>query len=859
LSITVADLLVKVSGDTGDAQSKIKGLRGEVGGLGEDMTKGSGASGGLFGALGGLVNPASLLIGGIGALGGGLIAATKAAADEAVGVNRLSATLKSSAKDWDGNTSALDDYITKQQNLAFDDGDIRDSLNVLVRSTGSLSEAQKLQAIAEDTARAKGISLAEATDIVNAANSGKLAGLKKLGVEIDTSTTKEQAFSQLQGLVAGQAQAYAGTAAGSMDRMHTALGNAVEDIGGVLLPKVTQALGGVANFISSPGFQAGFETLVNILGTVLGGAFDILGNAINFVMPILQFLFNLISGFFAQAQGAGNPLAPVTDGLSQLAGLIQATVQPILEAIFVQLARFWIEIQPKLEAVWTEIQAVIQTVWPIIQSVLQAGLQFVFDLWNNVWPGIQQVLSGVWDVIQGVVKVAWGIVSGIISAGLSLLSGDWAGAWAAIQQALGLVWEGIQQIISGAWTAIQGLFNIVLGELKTVWDTAWNAISQTVTDIWNNITRWVGEQIDAVKAKIDLVTGAIKLVWTQFWDGVGQKVSDIWNALVLTVATKFLEAQAKIKEITDGIGTAWTTFWDSVGTTLKTAWDGVVSTVKTKIGEVQSFLAGVPAQVLSTVQSIGSSIVDGIINGIRASWDKITGIIAGLAQNLPQPIKDALGIHSPSKEMADQVGDPMMQGIVLGAQNAMPQLLGAMRELALAIVTVWRAQFDPQNGDGVAFTVMKGWTDLTDWFRYVWSVKFLDILKVTLTEIRLAVQGEAAGFNEAGHALGGAIIQGILAELEAGKSLVAKTTGELAGGSGSGSGSGGGGGNNNGGGNAGNSGAQSIGLGTSPLGAHGPGVTNVFQAGAITIEVKDGRGLLDALRAAGVPLTRATI
>jgi hypothetical protein len=68
---------------------------------------------------------------------------------------------------------------------------------------------------------------------------------------------------------------------------------------------------------------------------------------------------------------------------------------------------------------------------------------------------------------------------------------------------------------------------------------------------------------------------------------------------------------------------------------------------------------------------------------------------------------------------------------------------------------------------------MKGWTDLQNWFRYTWSVKFLGVLNLTLTDIRLAIQGQAAGFNQAGHMLGDAVIQGMVAALNAGAASVA--------------------------------------------------------------------------------------
>jgi hypothetical protein len=48
---------------------------------------------------------------------------------------------------------------------------------------------------------------------------------------------------------------------------------------------------------------------------------------------------------------------------------------------------------------------------------------------------------------------------------------------------------------------------------------------------------------------------------------------------------------------------------------------------------------------------------------------------------IPGPIRDALDIHSPSAVMAELVGRPLIEGIVMGIHDAFPLLDGAMADL----------------------------------------------------------------------------------------------------------------------------------------------------------------------------------
>jgi hypothetical protein len=247
------------------AEDLVFGIGGDLDGLISSLDKGGSAfdkfkghaekteksSGNFFGGLLGgaakiglMASPVGMLGGVIGDLGGALLDANKAADEEQVGMNRLYTTMTANIKGWDGNTDSVEAYISKQQELAFGDDQLSDSLNILVGQTHDMTEAQQLQTTAMDLARAKNIDLQTASKLVGKVDMDNLAALKKLGIQVTDHMTKEQALAAIRQQTAGQAEAYANTTEGAMTRLQTNMGNVVESIGHTILPKITEALGG---------------------------------------------------------------------------------------------------------------------------------------------------------------------------------------------------------------------------------------------------------------------------------------------------------------------------------------------------------------------------------------------------------------------------------------------------------------------------------------------------------------------------------------------------------------------------------------------------------------------------------------
>jgi hypothetical protein len=222
------------------ASAQLKGLKSNIAQLGNRT---GGPLGSMIGGLGGVgvaaagMGVAAGLAGvAIGKVSEMLIKGVGDAIAEEASLKRLDAALEANIDNWDGNRDAIDKAIDARMDLGFQDDVLRDSMIKLVTATQDQSEALDLQGLAMDVARGRNIDLGAATDIVLKANMGNVGALRRMGIEIDKTATKEEALLLLQERYAGQTEAFMETTTGKVTVAATKFEELQESIGGMLLP-----------------------------------------------------------------------------------------------------------------------------------------------------------------------------------------------------------------------------------------------------------------------------------------------------------------------------------------------------------------------------------------------------------------------------------------------------------------------------------------------------------------------------------------------------------------------------------------------------------------------------------------------
>lgn len=230
-----------------DAKRELAGLEKQLDSVGLKSGGAMGALGKLGVATGGLITPTSIAAAGVFAFAGGIVHASMAAADEETNIAKLNTSLKANVLGWQGVTTGVERQIKANENLAFSDDELRDSLGSIVAVTKNVNEAFKVQKVAMDLARFKHISLADATDGLIKVEAGSYRILKSLGIQLKTNATQTEALAAVEKIAAGQSDAYAKSTLGKIEVLKIKLHDLEEDVGGKLLPAEV----GILDFIKS--------------------------------------------------------------------------------------------------------------------------------------------------------------------------------------------------------------------------------------------------------------------------------------------------------------------------------------------------------------------------------------------------------------------------------------------------------------------------------------------------------------------------------------------------------------------------------------------------------------------------------
>lgn len=261
------------------------------------LSRGGLAGSGIFRGLGRSIAFASGAF-----LGGtGLVYGIRKSIEAAIEQDKILANLRNSlaagGKSWDQYGARIEDVTRRTKALSgFDDEELYQSLQLLVRGTGSVTKALNLNSLAADVARGRNMDLVRAATLLVRVNAGSVNSLRRLGIIVKDGISGTQALEAVQRKYAGAAKAFGDSAAGASARFAVGIGDMEKAIGRGILPQFTELTKRAADWLNEAenqkrvqrdvaevtkqvesavkGLASGFQTLKTILGPVvaaLGG------------------------------------------------------------------------------------------------------------------------------------------------------------------------------------------------------------------------------------------------------------------------------------------------------------------------------------------------------------------------------------------------------------------------------------------------------------------------------------------------------------------------------------------------------------------------------------------------------------
>ena len=276
--------------------------------------------------------------------------------------------------------------------------------------------------------------------------------------------------------------------------------------------------------------------------------------------------------------------------------------------------------------IYTAITAIVAAIaaisWPIVLII--AAVALLAAAWAEDWGGIQEKTQAVID---------W--ITPYIQAALNFIQQFWDDNGEQIVASVSTAWEWIKSAFSAGAEIVEQIVGVALAAIQAWWAEHGAVVMAVINTIWETIKTIFNMAVENIKLLLLAFHQAIEGDWYAFGETMRQIVDNIWIAIV-DIFTRWWETlKIVVKEIVDGI----VAIWESID------WSAV-----------------------------GQGIVDGVKNGVKAA-------AVGLASAAVEAIKAALaaargflGIKSPSKLAAKQIGVPFVEGIGAGMDKAMRSL-----------------------------------------------------------------------------------------------------------------------------------------------------------------------------------------
>ena len=532
-----------------------------------------------------------------------------------------------------------------------------------------------------------------------------------------TGTTAKEAASTLEGSMASAKAAWdnfmngSGDADQLADAFATAADNIVKNLAEIIprFAETLPALGG-AIIAQIPGLvaaivpavlSAGQSVLKQLQDAVLD--FDFAGTADKVVQMITGFiegdglgslLDTLVTIFTGIVNGISSMLPSLLPALIELISYVVTSLLDQLPAILdcaleliLGLAQGILAALPVLiEALPEVISSIVEFLISAIPQIIDAGIELLMALVDALPVIIDALVDALPQIIKATVTALIAAAPQIAKAGVKLL---------------GALIEAIPVIVVELAKAVPDIVAAIIDVLAELPGLIGEVFAEIVTDLveWgqqmlSNASTAMSNMLSQVNSIIQELPGKI---WTHLVNAVNRVIA--WGQQMVSNAST--AASNMLSKVSSTLQQLPGKVWDYLSQAAQkvVTW-GTQLAQKGAAAATQLFNSIVNglSSLPSKMAEIGSNIVSGIWNGISSGWNWLTNKVSNLANSLLDAAKDALGINSPSKEFADEVGRWIMPGVGEGLDKSMPATLKDMRAKAGELVSAMRAEMSASAG-----------------------------------------------------------------------------------------------------------------------------------------------------------------
>ena len=419
-------------------------------------------------------------------------------------------------------------------------------------------------------------------------------------------------------------------------------------------------IGGLASIVGK--FVSTFGSTIAGVGALIGGA----------VLAVTNFVDMFQNGFSVVKDvlmGIGIAIAAVGAVILGAPAAVAAVVAGIVFAV----ANLALAIKEH----WNEILSFLQAIPEKVGEIVDSAVSWVQEIPGRVSAFLSEVISGVQSWASELLDSASTAAGNAVNAVADFFSDlPYKVGYALSYVILKLVSFGVQAV---AWV-IKNI-PIIINNIVTFFSQLPGKVWTWLVNTYNNLVTWGANMLQKARETARTVVENVSTFFSQLPGKVAKWLQDTLTNLV-TWGTNMLHngrtaaintVNAVVNFFAQLPGRVWTWLVNTANKVV--SWGSQLASkgraaASQLVNAVIDGVSGLPGKMAE----VGHNIVAGVWNGISGAAGWFKSQVSSFFSGIVDGAKDALGIHSPSKVFADEIGQWIPPGVGKGIEKTMPNL-----------------------------------------------------------------------------------------------------------------------------------------------------------------------------------------
>lgn len=325
----------------------------------------------------------------------------------------------------------------------------------------------------------------------------------------------------------------------------------------------------------------------------------------------------------------------------------------------------------------------------IIGAIGALVAAFIY-LWNTS-EGFRNFWINMWENVTSFFQNAWNVIVSFVTQTIPQMISD-IGTWFSelpfkIGEWLSVTLNNIKLWVNEMWVSFIEMCSNILNTITEWFSQLPYKIGYCLTNALAATLQWSANMVNSIMQMCIKILDTI-VVW------FSQLPNKIWSFLTsafertstwaMNMWNKFIEmCRNVLNSIGEWFSQLPSKIWSYLTQAIQRAGE-FANNMRNKASEAgrwfSNTLINIVSQIPGQMINIGKNIVQGVWNGIQSMASTFTNNVKNFFSGIVNSAKSALGIHSPSREMRDEVGKWIPAGVGVGIERAMPDLERQLQE-----------------------------------------------------------------------------------------------------------------------------------------------------------------------------------